>query len=126
MKNRVSDRSIYVVACLIIIAWVAASVLLKVLQVGLPLRLLIGLIPVGLLVFQITLAYHYASGQDEVQKRIILEGLAIGFLIALPIIFLIGFIMKAGVDLPLGFMDSGYFLEVALLVGYAIAYRRYQ
>ena len=47
-------------------------------------------------------------------------------LIALPVIFLVGFIMKAGVNLPFSFMDGGYFMEIALLVGYAIAYRRYK
>jgi hypothetical protein len=34
--------------------------------------------------------------------------------------------MRAGVVLPFGFMDSGYFMEIALLIGYTIAYRRYQ
>jgi hypothetical protein len=126
MKHRVTDSSIYVVAVLIIIAWVGASILLELLEVGLPIRILIGLVPVSLLIFQIIQAFRYTLGQDEVQKRIILEGLAIAFAIALPVIFLIGFIMKAGISLPFEFIDSGYFLEVALLVGYAIAYRRYQ
>ena len=126
MKRTVTDKSIYVVAILIVITWVAASSLMHTLNVALPVRILIGLVPVSLLVYQIILAFRYTSGQDEVQKRIILEGLAIAFAIALPIIFLIGFIMKAGVKLPFEFMDSGYFLELALLIGYAIAYRRYQ
>ena len=126
MKNKVTDKSIYVVSVLIVIAWVAASVLLEILKVGLLVRILIGLVPVSLLTFQIIQAFRYARGQDEVQKRIILEGLAIAFSVALPIIFLIGFVMKAGVTLPFGFMDAGYFLEIALLIGYAIAYRRYQ
>lgn len=126
MKQRVTDTSIYVVAALMAIAWIAASVLLKILTVGLPVRIVIGLIPVSLLVFQIILCFRYALGQDEVQKTIILEGLAIAFALALPIIFLVGFIMKAGINLPFEFIDSGYFMEVALLVGYAIAYRRYQ
>lgn len=126
MKNRVTDRSIYIVAGLIVVAWVSASVLLQVLKIGLAVRILIGLVPVGLLVYQIFLCFRYALGQDEVQKRIILEGLAIAFSIALPVIFLIGFIMKAGINLPFAFMDSGYFMEAALLIGYGIAYRRYQ
>jgi hypothetical protein len=126
MKRRVSDKSIYIVSSLIVIFWITASVLLAILKVGLAIRILIGLVPVSLLVYQIILAFRYALGQDEVQKRIILEGLAFGFAIALPVIFLVGFIMKAGVNLPFGFMDSGYFMEVALLIGYAIAYRRYQ
>ena len=126
MKSRVTDRSIYVIAALVAVSWVAASVLLEILKVDLFIRILIGLVPVSLLVYQIIMAFRYARGQDEVQKRIILEGLAIGFSIALPIIFLVGFIMKAGVSLPFGFMDGGYFMEVALLIGYAIAYRRYQ
>jgi len=126
VKHRVTDKSIYIVSGLIVIAWVAASALLEILEVGLPVRILIGLVPVSLLVFQIILAFRYALGQDEVQKQIILEGLAIAFSIALPVIFLIGFIMKAGVNLPLGIMDSGYFLEVAFLIGYVIAYKRYQ
>ena len=126
MKHRVTDRSIYIVAGLIVISWVGASVLLELLKIGLAVRILIGLVPVSLLVFQIILCFRYALGQDEVQKSIILEGLAIAFSIALPVIFLIGFIMKAGINLPFVFMDSGYFMEVALLIGYAIAYRRYQ
>ncbi len=126
MKQNVSERLIYIVSGLIVVSWVAASVLLKVLDVGLAVRLLIGLVPVGLLVYQIILAFRYASGQDEVQRRIILEGLGIAFVIALPVIFLIGFMIKAGVNLPFGFMDSGYFLEVALLIGYTVAYRRYR
>src|SRR4030067_99315 len=121
MKHGVTDKSIYVVAGLVSVSWVAASVLLEILKIELVLRILIGLVPISLLAFQIILAFRYARGQDEVQKRIILEGLAIAFSIALPIIFLIGFIMKAGVNLPFGFMDSGYFLEVALIIGYVIA-----
>ena len=126
MKTRVTDRSIYIVAALMAIAWVAASALLKILEVGLAVRIVIGLVPVGLLIFQIVLCFRYVLGQDEVQRRIILEGLAIAFAIALPIIFVIGFIMKAGVNLPFEFIDGGYFLELALLIGYAVAYRRYQ
>jgi hypothetical protein len=126
VKHRVTDKSIYIVSGLIVIAWVAASILLGILKVGLPVRILIGLVPVGLLVFQIILAFRYALGQDEVQKQIILEGLAIAFSITLPVVFLIGFIIKAGVDLPLGIMESGYVLEAAFLIGYVIAYKRYQ
>jgi hypothetical protein len=126
MKTRVTDKSIYLVAGLIAVTWVTASVLLEILEIALVFRILIGLVPVGLLAYQIVLAFRYTRGQDEVQRRIILEGLAIAFAIALPIIFLIGFIMKAGVNLPFGFMDAGYFMEIALLIGYAVAYRRYQ
>ena len=126
MKHTVTERSIYTVAALIVISWIIASALLSVLDAGLAVRILIGLVPVGLLTLQIVLAFRYALGQDEVQQRIILEGLSIAFLIALPVIFLIGFIIKAGVNLPLEFIDSGYFLEIALLVGYAVAYRRYK
>ena len=126
MKHNVTDRSIYIVAGLIAVFWVGASVLLNMLKIGLAVRILIGLVPVSLLVFQIILCFRYALGQDEVQKSIILEGLAIAFSISLPVIFLIGFIMKAGINLPFTFMDSGYFMEIALLIGYAIAYRRYQ
>jgi len=126
MKPKVTDKSIYIAAALVALSWVAASILLEILKVGLVIRILIGLVPVSLLVFQIILAFRYARGQDEVQKRIILEGLAIAFSIALPAIFLIGFIIKAGVSLPFGLMDGGYFMEVALLIGYAVAFRRYQ
>ncbi len=126
MKPRVTDKSIYIVAGLVAISWVAASVLLEILKIGLVLRILIGLVPVGLLAFQIILAFRYVRGQDEIQKRITLEGLAIAFSIALPVIFLIGFVMKAGISLPFGIMDAGYFMEIALLIGYAVAYKRYQ
>ncbi len=126
MKNQVTDRSIYFVSGLIAVAWIAASALLGILEVGLGVRILIGVVPVGLLAYQIVLAIRYTRGQDEVQQRIILEGLALAFAIALPVIFLVGFIMKAGVDLPVGFMDAGYVLEVALLIGYGIAYWRYR
>ena len=126
MKHGVTDRSIYFSSGLIIISWVAASVLLAILKTGLAPRILIALVPVGFLVFQIILVFRYALGQDEVQKRIILEGLAIAFSITLQIIFLIGFIMEAGLNLPFTLMDGGYLMEIALLVGYAIAYRRYQ
>jgi hypothetical protein len=126
MKQRVTDRSIYWVSALIALSWVAASVLLELLKPSLAIRILIGVVPVGILIFQIKLCFRYALGQDEVQRKIILEGLAIAFAITLPVIFLIGFIIKAGVSLPFGFMDSGYLLEVALVIGYAWAYRRYQ
>jgi hypothetical protein len=126
MRSKVTDKSIYIISGLVAVSWVAASILLAILEIELVFRILIGLVPVCLLAFQIILAFRYARGQDEVQKRIIFEGLAIAFSIALPIIFLIGFVMKAGVNLPFGFMDAGYFMELALLVGYAIAYRRYQ
>ena len=126
MKYGITDKSLYVVAGLVAFCWVAASVLLEILNIGLVFRIFIGLVPVSLLAFQIILAFRYIRAQDEVQKRIILEGLAIAFAIALPAIFLIGFIIKAGISLPFGLMDGGYFMEAALLIGYAIAYRRYQ
>ena len=126
MKYGITDKSLYVVAGLVAFCWVAASVLLEILNIGLVFRIFIGLVPVCLLAFQIILAFRYIRTQDEVQKRIILEGLAIAFAIALPAIFLIGFIIKAGISLPFGLMDGGYFMEAALLIGYAIAYRRYQ
>ena len=126
MKNRVTDKSIYILSVLVALAWVAASILLAILKTGLFVKILVGLVPVILLVLQIIQAIRYTLGQDELQKRIILEGLSIAFSIALPVIFLIGFIMKAGVILPFEFMDSGYFMEISLLIGYAVAYRRYQ
>ena len=126
MAGKVSDRSIYLASGLIALAWVAASFLLALSNIGLALRVLIGLVPVSLLVYQIVLCFRYALGQDEVQRRIILDGLAIAFSTALPVIFLIGFVMKAGVSLPFTFMDSGYFIEAAFLIGYTIAWKRYQ
>ncbi len=126
MKYRVRDRHIFIISALVALAWVGASVALKLLSTGLPVRLLIGLLPVILLVFQIILAYRYSLGQDEVMRKINLEGLSTAFIIGLPVIFLIGFMMQAGISLPLSFMDGGYILEVAFLIGYVIAYRRYQ
>jgi NADH:ubiquinone oxidoreductase subunit 3 (subunit A) len=125
MPKRVTDKSIYIVSAMIAISWPVAALLLALLHVSIGIRILIALVPVSILVYQIILAYRYATGQDEVQKRIILEGLAIGFSTALPVIFLIGFLMEAGVKMPFKFMDAGYFLEVGLLIGYAIAWRRY-
>jgi len=117
---------IYVVSALIVVSWPVAAFLLAVVKIGLAFRILIALVPVGILIWQIVLCYRYLQGQDEVQKRILLNGLAIGFAGALPIIFLLGFLMEAGIKLPFRFMDAGYFLEVALLVGYAVAWKRYQ
>ena len=124
--KRVTDRTIYVVSALIVVSWPVAAFLLAVLKIGLAFRILIALVPVGILVWQIVLCYRYLQWQDEVQKRILLNGLAIGFAGALPIIFLMGFLMEAGIKLPFRFMDAGYFLEVAFLVGYAVAWKRYQ
>ena len=126
MGQRVTDRMIYVVSALIVVSWPVAAFLLAVVKIGLAFRILIALVPVGILIWQIVLCYRYLQGQDEVQKRILLNGLAIGFAGALPIIFLLGFLMEAGIKLPFRFMDAGYFLEVALLVGYAVAWKRYQ
>jgi len=125
MGKKVTDKSIYIVSALIAISWPVAAVLLGILNVGLGVRILIALVPVSLLVYQIILCFRYTMGQDEVQKRIIMEGLAIGFSVALPVIFLLGFLMEAGVKMPFKFMDGGYFLEVGLLIGYAISWRRY-
>ena len=91
MKQNATERWIYIVAGLIVVSWVTASVLLQILDVGLAVRLLIGVVPVALLLVQIFLAFRYTIGQDEVQRRIILEGLAIAFVVALPVIFLVGF-----------------------------------
>jgi hypothetical protein len=125
VEKRVTDKSIYIVSAMIAISWPVAALLLALLHVNIGIRILIALVPVSILVYQIILCYRYATGQDEVQKRIILEGLAIGFAVALPVIFLLGFLMEAGVKMPFKFMDAGYFLEVGLLIGYAIAWRRY-
>ena len=59
-------------------------------------------------------------------KRITLEALAIAFTIGLVAIFLLGFIMKAGIPLRGDLMDGGYILEAGFVIGYIIAYRRYQ
>jgi hypothetical protein len=126
MEKRVTDRTIYIVSAMIAVSWPVAAVLLGILKIGLGLRVLIALVPVSILVYQIILCYRYLQGQDEVQMRILLDGLAIGFSGALPVIFLIGFLMEARVKLPFRFMDGGYFLEVALLLGYTVAWRRYQ
>ena len=126
MKNTVSDKSIYIVSGLFALALGAAVVLLEIVKVNLAIRILIGLVPVGILVYQIVLCFRYTLEQDEVQRRIILEGLAISFAISLVAMFLIGFLIKAGVNMPFQFIYSGYILEIALVAGYLIAYRRYQ
>jgi hypothetical protein len=126
MKYKIKDSSIYVASILFGLSWVAASVLWAVPNLELPVRILIGLVPAAFLVFQVILCFRYALGQDEVQKRIILEGLAIAFMIALPAIFVVGVIMQAGIHLPLRFLDGVYCLEIAFLIGYIIAYRRYR
>jgi hypothetical protein len=59
-------------------------------------------------------------------QKVTLESLSIAFLIGLSVIFIVGFIMKAGVALPLTLIDGGYFMEFAWLIGYAVAWRRYQ
>jgi hypothetical protein len=105
---------------------VAATVLLEILKVNMAVKIVIGLVPVGFLVYQVILCFRYTLEQDELQRRIILEGLAISFAISLVIIFLVGFLIKAGVNIPFQFIYSGYILEIALVAGYLIAYRRYQ
>ena len=126
MKNRVTDRAIYITGGVMAAAWVLAAALLGILNTSLSVRILIGMVPVAVLVYQIWLCFRYTLSQDEVQKRIILEGLSIAFMLALPVIFFVGFLMEAGVSLPFRFIDAGYFLEVMLIVGYTVAYRRYQ
>jgi hypothetical protein len=64
--------------------------------------------------------------QDEVMRHITMESLTIAFSAGIVIIFLLGFMMQAGVPLHLGLMDGGYILDFCFLVGYIIAYRRYQ
>ncbi len=126
MNKRVTDRAIYITGGVMAVAWVMAAALLGILHTSLAIRILIGMVPVAVLVYQIWLCFRYTLGQDEVQKRIILEGLSIAFMLALPVIFLFGFLMEAGVSMPFKFIDSGYFLEVMLIIGYTVAYRRYQ
>ena len=126
MGKRVIDKTIYIVSAMIAVSWPVASLLLGILKIGLGIRILIAIVPVSILTWQIVLCYRYLQGQDEVQIRILLTGLAIGFAGALPVIFLLGFLMEAGIKLPFRFMDAGYFLEVALLIGYTIAWKRYQ
>ena len=126
MGKRVTDKTIYIVSAMIAVSWLVASLLLGILKIGLGIRILIAIVPVSILTWQIVLCYRYLQGQDEVQIRILLTGLAIGFAGALPVIFLLGFLMEAGIKLPFRFMDAGYFLEVALLIGYTIAWKRYQ
>lgn len=126
MGKRVTDQTIYIVSAMIAVSWPVASLLLGILKIGLGIRILIAIVPVSILTWQIVLCYRYLQGQDEVQKRILLNGLAVGFAGALPVIFLLGFLMEAGIKLPFRFMDAGYFLEVAFLIGYTIAWKRYQ
>ena len=108
----VTNSQIYWASAFVGLSWVAAAVALALLNVALVWRLLIGLVPMAFLAWQLYLAFRYSQNQDEVMKRITLEALSLSFLISLPLIFLIGYIMKAGVGLPLSFMDAGYVLEV--------------
>ena len=127
MGKRVTDRSIYIASLLFGFSWPLATALLAILKgVNPGWRILIGLVPVCLMVYLILLCFRYALWQDEVQKKIILEGLSIAFAVALPVIFLVGVLMTAGVQIPFKFIDSVYFLDVAFLIGYTLAYRRYQ
>lgn len=126
MKGRVTDRAIYITGGVMAVSWGFAAALLALVHANLAVRIIIGMVPVGVLVYQIWLCFRYTTSQDEVQKRIILEGLSIAFMLALPVIFLVGFLMDAGVSLPFRFIDAGYFLEVMLIVGYTIAWRHYQ
>ncbi|XUX00236.1 MAG: hypothetical protein TUN42_10170 [Dehalogenimonas sp.] len=126
MRNRVTDKAIYLTAVAMAVAWIFAATLLALVHTNLVVRVLIGMVPVAVLVYQVWLCFRYTMGQDEVQKRIILEGLSIAFMIALPVIFFVGFLMEAGVSLPFRFIDAGYFLEVMLVIGYTIAWRHYQ
>ena len=127
MEKRVTDRSVYIASALFAVSWPVATALLAIFKdINLGWRILIGLVPVCLMVYLIVLCFRYGVWQDEVQKRIILEGLAIAFAVALPVIFLVGVLMTAGVKMPFKFIDSIYFMDVAFLIGYTIAYRRYQ
>ena len=85
---------------------------LEIPKIGLRIRILIAIVPVSILIWQIVLCYRYLQRQDEVQKRILFNKLAVGFVGALPIIFMIGFLMEAGTKLPFQSMAAGYFLEV--------------
>src|SRR5450830_1463987 len=100
MGKRVTDKTIYIVSAMIAVSWLVASLLLGILKIGLGIRILIAIVPVSILTWQIVLCYRYLQGQDEVQIRILLTGLAIGFAGALPVIFLLGFLMEAGIKLP--------------------------
>jgi hypothetical protein len=126
MKDRVTDKAIYITAGVMAAAWIFAATLLDLVHTNLAVRILIGMVPVAVLVYQVWLCFRYTVSQDEVQKRIILEGLSIAFMMALPVIFLVGFLMEAGVSLPFRFIHAGYFLEVMLIAGYTAAWRRYQ
>jgi hypothetical protein len=126
MKGTVKDSQIYWASAFLSLSWILAAVALALLHVALIWRLLIALVPMLCLAWQLYLAFRYTQNQDEVMKRITLEALSISFLIALPLIFLVGYIMKAGVSMPLSFMDAGYALEVTLMISYLIAYRRYR
>ena len=127
MKGRaVTNSQIYWASALVGLSWVAAAVALALLNAALVWRLLIGLVPMAFLAWQLYLAFTYTQNQDEVMKRITLEALSISFLISLPLIFLIGYIIKAGIGLPLCFMDAGYVLEASVIIGYIIAWQRYR
>ena len=126
MKFKVKDKHIYLVGALMALSWVGATVALVLLNVGLPVRLLIGLVPVATLVLLMRFAFRYAQQQDEVMRHITMESLTVAFSAGIVIIFLLGFMMKAGVPLHLDLMDGGYILEASFVVGYIIAYRRYQ
>ena len=126
MKNRVTDRAIYITAAAMGVAWILAVTLLGILHTNLAVRILIAMVPVCVLIYQVILCFRYTLSQDEVQKRIILEGLSLAFMFALPVICLVGFLMEAGVTMPFRFIDAANFLEVMLLVGYTIAWKHYQ
>jgi hypothetical protein len=127
MKERaISSGQIYWASTFVGLSWIGAAVALALLNAALVWRLLIGLVPMLFLSWQLYLAFRYTQNQDEVMKRITLEALSISFLVSLPLIFLLGYIMKAGVGLPLSFMDAGYVLEVSVFIGYILAWRHYR
>jgi hypothetical protein len=106
--------------------WAAATVALGFLKVGLPVRVLIGLVPVASLLLLMLFAFRYAQQQDEVMRHVTMESLTIAFSVGIAIIFLLGWMIQAGVPLHLSLMDGGYILDLCFIGGYVVAYRRYQ
>ncbi len=126
MKENSRDRKLLAISAVVGLAWVAASLVLKLLTLPIPARLLIGIVPIALLFYQIVAIFRYVRSQDEFLRRISLEALAFAFPVGLLGVFILGLLMRSGIAIQLDFMDAGYLLIAGYIAGYFLAYRRYQ
>ena len=123
-----SIRFVGVAAAVLLVTYLVSVIALKVLAPEGTGRLALALLPLGGFVLFIVAEVRLIRSLDEMQQRVQLEALAIAYPTAILLVFGLGFLERAGCEVP-GFerlRDVWPLTVLPYWLGLALAWRRYR